>query len=71
MCQEKLVQEAIDTLLDNGICGQSTRDGHNKVFESFSYVIEGKEGRFCKTLLDKQVDYLGHSVIIVSPSLSL
>ncbi|KAF9619707.1 hypothetical protein IFM89_008384 [Coptis chinensis] len=51
MCQEKLVQEAVDTLLDNGIRGQSMRDGHNKVYKSFSDVIEGKEGRFCETLL--------------------
>ncbi|KAL2224281.1 UNVERIFIED_CONTAM: DNA-directed RNA polymerase subunit beta [Sesamum indicum] len=51
MCQEKLVQEAVDTLLDNGIRGQPMRDGHNKVYKSFSDVIEGKEGRFRETLL--------------------
>ena len=39
MCQEKLVQEAVDTLLDNGICGQPIRDSHNKVYKSFSDVI--------------------------------
>ncbi|YP_001122807.1 RNA polymerase beta' subunit (chloroplast) [Phaseolus vulgaris] len=71
ICQEKLVQEAVDTLLDNGIRGQPMRDGHNKVYKSFSDIIEGKEGRFRETLLGKRVDYSGRSVIIVGPSLSL
>nr|UBN07305.1 RNA polymerase beta' subunit [Taxillus rhododendricola] len=71
MCQEKLIQEAVDTLLDNGIRGQPMRDGHNKIYKSFSGVIEGKEGRFRETLLGKRVDYSGRSVIIVGPSLSL
>ncbi|KAL4184811.1 hypothetical protein AMTRI_Chr10g227400 [Amborella trichopoda] len=59
MCQEKLVQEVIDTLLDNGIHRQPMRDNHNKVYKSFS------------TLLGKLVDYSGRSVIVVGPSLSL
>ncbi|XP_060200580.1 DNA-directed RNA polymerase subunit beta'-like [Lycium barbarum] len=71
MCQEKLVQEAVDTLLDNEIRGQPMRDGHNKVYKSFSDVIEGKKGRFRETLLGKRVDYSGRSVIVVGPSLSL
>nr|QFQ51725.1 RNA polymerase beta' subunit [Spiranthes sinensis] len=71
MCQEKLVQEAVDTLFDNGIRGQPMRDGHNKVYKSFSDVIEGKEGRFRETLLGKRVDYSGRSVIVVGPLLSL
>nr|YP_010624741.1 RNA polymerase beta' subunit [Stelechocarpus burahol]WBG68698.1 RNA polymerase beta' subunit [Stelechocarpus burahol] len=71
MCQEKLIQEAVDTLLDNGIRGQPMRDGHNQVYKSFSDVIEGKEGRFRETLLGKRVDYSGRSVIVVGPSLSL
>nr|BDI24282.1 hypothetical protein [Abrus pulchellus subsp. mollis] len=71
MCQEKLVQEAVDTLLDNGIRGQPMKDGHNKVYKSFSDIIEGKEGRFRETLLGKRVDYSGRSVIVVGPSLSL
>nr|QVX28108.1 RNA polymerase beta' subunit [Passiflora mucronata] len=71
MCQEKLVQEAVDTLLDNGIRGEPMRDGHNKVYKSFSDVIEGKEGRFRETMLGKRVDYSGRSVIVVGPSLSL
>nr|YP_011001292.1 RNA polymerase beta' subunit [Jasminum auriculatum]WPN86388.1 RNA polymerase beta' subunit [Jasminum auriculatum] len=69
--QEKLVQEAVDTLLDNGIRGQPMRDGHNKVYKSFSDIIEGKGGRFRQTLLGKRVDYSGRSVIVVGPSLSL
>nr|WBR76212.1 RNA polymerase beta' subunit [Ceratostigma minus] len=71
MCQEKLVQEAVDTLLDNGIRGQPLRDDQNQVYKSFSDVIEGKEGRFRETLLGKRVDYSGRSVIVVGPSLSL
>nr|YP_010551520.1 RNA polymerase beta' subunit [Blastus borneensis]YP_010551521.1 RNA polymerase beta' subunit [Blastus borneensis]UTM93855.1 RNA polymerase beta' subunit [Blastus borneensis]UTM93856.1 RNA polymerase beta' subunit [Blastus borneensis] len=71
MCQEKLVQEAVDTLLDNGIRGQPIRDGHNKIYKSFSDVIEGKEGRFRETMLGKRVDYSGRSVIVVGPSLPL
>nr|YP_010186947.1 RNA polymerase beta' subunit [Dasymalla teckiana]QVL24612.1 RNA polymerase beta' subunit [Dasymalla teckiana] len=71
MCQQKLVQEAVDTLLDNGIGGTPMMDGHNKVYKSFSDVIEGKEGRFRETLLGKRVDYSGRSVIVIGPSLSL
>ncbi|MBA0764162.1 hypothetical protein Gotri_013530, partial [Gossypium trilobum] len=71
MCQEKLVQEAVDTLIDNGICRQPMKDGHKKVYKSFSDVIKGKEERFRETLLRKRVDYSGCSVIVVGPSLSL
>nr|YP_003934052.1 RNA polymerase beta [Geranium palmatum]ACH47349.1 RNA polymerase beta [Geranium palmatum]ADJ66351.1 RNA polymerase beta [Geranium palmatum] len=71
MSQERLVQEAVDTLLDNGIRGQPIRDGNNKVYKSFTDVIQGKEGRFRETLLGKRVDYSGRSVIVVGPSLSL
>ena len=68
MCQEKLVQEAVDTLLDNGIRGQPMKDGHNKVYKEF---LDGSEGGFRETLLGKGVDYSGRSVIVVGPSLSL
>ncbi|KAM7495739.1 hypothetical protein LguiA_020153 [Lonicera macranthoides] len=71
MCQEKLVQEVVDTLLDNGIGGQPTKDGSKQVYKSFSDIIAGKEGRFRETLLGKRVDYSGHFVIVVGPSLSL
>ncbi|KAH0858375.1 hypothetical protein HID58_086636, partial [Brassica napus] len=67
MCQEKLVLEAVDTFLDNGIRGQPMRDDHNKIYKSFS--DEKRED--CETLLGKRVDYLGRSVIVVGPSLSL
>nr|YP_009166596.1 RNA polymerase beta' subunit [Epipremnum aureum]ALB38574.1 RNA polymerase beta' subunit [Epipremnum aureum]QJF46667.1 RNA polymerase beta' subunit [Zantedeschia rehmannii] len=70
-CQERLLQEAVDILLVNGIHGQPRWDGHNKVYKSFSDIIEGKEGRFRETLLGKRVDYSGRSVIVVGPSLSL
>ncbi|KAJ8421632.1 hypothetical protein Cgig2_020958 [Carnegiea gigantea] len=69
MCKDKLVQEAEHTLLDNGIHEQPIRDGHNKVYNSFSDVIEGKEGRFRS--FGKRVDYSGRSVIVVGPVLSL
>lgn len=71
MSQERLVQEAVDTLLDNGIRGEPIRDDNNKVYKSFTDLIEGKEGRFRETLLGKRVDYSGRSVIVVGPSLSL
>lgn len=71
MCQQQLLQEAVDTLLDNGIRGEPIRDSNNKVYKSFSDVLEGKEGRFRETLLGKRVDYSGRSVIVVGPSLSL
>uniref|UniRef100_UPI0030DEF57F RNA polymerase beta' subunit n=1 Tax=Ceratocephala orthoceras TaxID=286838 RepID=UPI0030DEF57F len=71
MCQEKLVQEAVDTLLDNGVRGQPMKDSNNQVYKSFSDFIEGKGGRFRETLLGKRVDYSGRSVIVVGPSLSL
>nr|AHB38645.1 RNA polymerase beta [Trithuria filamentosa] len=69
--QEKVVQEAVDTLLDNGIRGEPLKDHNNQVYKSFSDVISGKEGRFRHTLLGRRVDYSGRSVIVVGPSLSL
>nr|YP_005352938.1 RNA polymerase beta [Mankyua chejuensis]ADZ47970.1 RNA polymerase beta [Mankyua chejuensis]AJJ48600.1 RNA polymerase beta' subunit [Mankyua chejuensis] len=71
VCQKRLIQEAVDTLIDNGIRGQPMRDIHNRPYKSFSDVIEGKEGRFRENLLGKRVDYSGRSVIIVGPSLPL
>ncbi|KAJ1680943.1 hypothetical protein LUZ63_021491, partial [Rhynchospora breviuscula] len=67
----KLLQEAVDILLDTGVRGEPKRDGYNKVYKSFSDIIGGKEGRFRETLLGKRVDYSGRSVIVVGPSLSL
>nr|YP_010587349.1 RNA polymerase beta' subunit [Anomodon rugelii]WAB45867.1 RNA polymerase beta' subunit [Anomodon rugelii] len=71
VCQTRLVQEAVDALIDNGIRGQPMKDSHNRPYKSFSDVIEGKEGRFRENLLGKRVDYSGRSVIIVGPSLPL
>ncbi|XP_058771381.1 DNA-directed RNA polymerase subunit beta'-like [Vicia villosa] len=71
MCQEKMVQEVVDILFDNGTREQPMRDGNNKVYKSFSDIIEGKERRFRETLLKKRIDYSGRSVIVVGPSLSL
>ncbi|CAN0933173.1 DNA-directed RNA polymerase subunit beta' [Linum grandiflorum] len=62
MSQESLLQEAVDRLLDNGSCGQPMRDGHDRLYKSFSDVIEGKEGRFRETMLGKRVDYSGRSI---------
>ncbi|KAD7116986.1 hypothetical protein E3N88_04254 [Mikania micrantha] len=69
--QEKLLQEAVDALIDNGICRQPMRNDHNRIYKSLSDVIKGKEGRVRETLLGKRVDYSGRSVIVVGPSLSL
>ncbi|KAL8257463.1 hypothetical protein R6Q59_029504 [Mikania micrantha] len=69
--QEKLLQEAVDALLDNGICGPSMTDDHNRIYKSLSDVIDGKEGRVRETLLGKRVDYSGRSLIVMGPSLSL
>nr|YP_009867573.1 RNA polymerase beta' subunit [Drepanocladus aduncus]QKG04770.1 RNA polymerase beta' subunit [Drepanocladus aduncus] len=71
ICQTRLVQEAVDAPIDNGIRGQPMKDSHNRPYKSFSDVIEGKEGRFRENLLGKRVDYSGRSVIIVGPSLPL
>jgi DNA-directed RNA polymerase subunit beta' len=71
VCQIRLVQEAVDGLIDNGIRGQPMKDSHNRPYKSFSDVIEGKEGRFRENLLGKRVDYSGRSVIVVGPFLSL
>nr|WIA67535.1 RNA polymerase beta' subunit [Apopellia endiviifolia]WIA67623.1 RNA polymerase beta' subunit [Apopellia endiviifolia]WIA67799.1 RNA polymerase beta' subunit [Apopellia endiviifolia] len=71
ICQKRLVQEAVDALIDNGIRGQPMRDSHNRPYKSFSDLIEGKEGRFRENLLGKRVDYSGRSVIVVGPSLPL
>lgn len=71
MCLEKLVQEAMETLLYNGICGKLMKDVHNKVYKSFSVVIEGKEGRFRETLIGKWVNYSECSIVIVRPLFSL
>jgi DNA-directed RNA polymerase beta' subunit len=72
MCQERLVQEAVDALFNNGIRGRPLKDINNRIYKCFADIIEsGKEGRFRQTLLGRRVDYSGRSVIVVGPSLSL
>nr|YP_784061.1 RNA polymerase beta' subunit 1 [Pelargonium x hortorum]Q06FX0.1 RecName: Full=DNA-directed RNA polymerase subunit beta'; AltName: Full=PEP; AltName: Full=Plastid-encoded RNA polymerase subunit beta'; Short=RNA polymerase subunit beta' [Pelargonium x hortorum]ABI17252.1 RNA polymerase beta' subunit 1 [Pelargonium x hortorum]AKF43457.1 RNA polymerase beta' subunit [Pelargonium x hortorum] len=69
--QEKIVQVAVDQLLDNRISGQPRRDRNKQLYKSFSDILAGKEGRFRQTLLGRRVDYSGRSVIVVGPSLAL
>nr|QYB22646.1 RNA polymerase beta' subunit [Taxodium distichum] len=69
--QKRLVQQAVDALLDNSIGAQPVRDSHDRPYKSFSDFIQGKEGRFRENLLGKRVDYSGRSVIVVGPLLSL
>nr|QYB21224.1 RNA polymerase beta' subunit [Dacrydium cupressinum] len=69
--QKRLIQEAVDALLDNGIGGHPVTDRHDRPYKSFSDLIQGKQGRFRENLLGKRVDYSGRSVIVVGPFLSL
>nr|YP_001876573.1 RNA polymerase beta' subunit [Welwitschia mirabilis]B2Y1V6.1 RecName: Full=DNA-directed RNA polymerase subunit beta'; AltName: Full=PEP; AltName: Full=Plastid-encoded RNA polymerase subunit beta'; Short=RNA polymerase subunit beta' [Welwitschia mirabilis]ABY26786.1 RNA polymerase beta [Welwitschia mirabilis]AMA21021.1 RpoC1 [Welwitschia mirabilis] len=69
--QKRLLQEAVDALLDNDRSGEPGEDLFNRPYKSFSDVIAGKEGRFRANLLGKRVDYSGRSVIVVGPSLAL
>ena len=69
--EKRLIQEAIDTLIDNGKRGQKILDIHNRPLKSLADIIGGKHGRFRQNLLGKRVDYSARSVIIVGPSLKL
>ena len=69
--EKRLLQEAIDSLIDNGKRGKKAVDANNRPLKSLSDIIEGKHGRFRQNLLGKRVDYSGRSVIIVGPSLRL
>jgi DNA-directed RNA polymerase subunit beta' len=69
--EKRLLQEAIDSLIDNGKRGKKALDINNRPLKSLSDIIEGKHGRFRQNLLGKRVDYSGRSVIIVGPSLKL
>ena len=72
VCNEKrMLQEAIDSLIDNGRRGEKAIGANNRVLKSLSDIIEGKHGRFRQNLLGKRVDYSGRSVIIVGPTLKL
>nr|QYB19069.1 RNA polymerase beta' subunit [Climaconeis cf. scalaris] len=69
--EKRLLQEAVDTLIDNGKRGKIALSANNRPLKSLSDIIKGKYGRFRQNLLGKRVDYSGRSVIIVGPSLKL
>ena len=69
--EKRMLQEAVDTLIDNGKRGKIALSANNRPLKSLSDIIKGKHGRFRQNLLGKRVDYSGRSVIVVGPSLKL
>ena len=69
--EKRMLQEAVDTLIDNGKRGKVALSANNRPLKSLSDIIKGKHGRFRQNLLGKRVDYSGRSVIIVGPNLKL
>ena len=69
--EKRLLQEAVDTLIDNGKRGKIALSANNRALKSLSDIIRGKHGRFRQNLLGKRVDYSGRSVIVVGPNLKL
>ena len=69
--EKRMLQEAVDALVDNGRRGRPVSGSHNHKLKSLSDLLRGKQGRFRQNLLGKRVDYSGRSVIIVGPSLKL
>ena len=69
--EKRLLQEAVDSLIDNGRRGKAVLGTNNRPLKSLSDIIEGKQGRFRQNLLGKRVDYSGRSVIVVGPQLKL
>ena len=69
--EKRMLQEAVDALIDNGRRGRAIQGGHNHVLKSLSDLLRGKQGRFRQNLLGKRVDYSGRSVIVVGPQLKL
>jgi DNA-directed RNA polymerase subunit beta' len=69
--EKRMLQEAVDALVDNGKRGRAVVGLNNRPLKSLSDIIEGKQGRFRQNLLGKRVDYSGRSVIIVGPELKL
>ena len=69
--EKRMLQEAVDALIDNGRRGRTVVCPNNRALKSLSNIIEGKQGRFRQNLLGKRVDYSGRSVIVVGPQLSL
>ena len=69
--EKRMLQEAVDSLLDNGRRGRSITSSSNRPLKSLSSMLKGKQGRFRQNLLGKRVDYSGRSVIVVGPSLKM
>jgi DNA-directed RNA polymerase subunit beta' len=69
--EKRMLQEAVDALIDNGRRGRAVVGPNNRAFKSLSDIIEGKQGRFRQNLLGKRVDYSGRSVIVVGPNLKI
>lgn len=69
--EKRMLQEAVDALMDNGRRGRTVVGSNNRPLKSLSDIIEGKQGRFRQNLLGKRVDYSGRSVIVVGPTLKL
>ena len=69
--EKRMLQEAVDALIDNGRRGRTVVGPNNRPLKSLSNIIEGKQGRFRQNLLGKRVDYSGRSVIVVGPQLAL
>ncbi|WP_243135809.1 DNA-directed RNA polymerase subunit beta' [Acetobacterium tundrae] len=69
--EKRMLQEAVDALIDNGRRGRAVTGPGNRPFKSLSDMLKGKQGRFRQNLLGKRVDYSGRSVIVVGPNLKM
>ncbi len=69
--EKRMLQEAVDALIDNGRRGRPVTGPNNRALKSLSDMLKGKQGRFRQNLLGKRVDYSGRSVIVVGPELKL
>lgn len=69
--EKRMLQEAVDALIDNGRRGRAIQGSHNHKLKSLTDLLRGKQGRFRQNLLGKRVDYSGRSVIIVGPQLKM
>src|SRR5579862_9486232 len=69
--EKRMLQEAVDALVDNGRRGQAVRGSNKRPLKSLSEMLRGKQGRFRQNLLGKRVDYSGRSVIVVDPELKM
>ena len=69
--EKRMLQEAVDALIDNGRRGKAVTGPNNRALKSLSDMLKGKQGRFRQNLLGKRVDYSGRSVIVVGPELKI